>query len=128
MTVPTLDQLGEAIRASFAIDTCSPDDLPEWSATNASRGHCAMSALTVHDHLGGQLLCAEVHRDGQRFGYHWWNRLDGTDVDFTRDQFAPDEIVGEPWLVERPPGDGHLYGAQHQMFRERVAERLANGG
>ena len=83
-----------------------------------------MAALTLHDLLGGELLCAEVHRNGKKFGYHWWNRIDGAEVDFTRDQFSGDEIVQEPWTVERPAGDDHLYGQQHIVFRQRVQSAL----
>jgi len=124
--MPVLAELKAAIRGVFARDTCSPDDLPEWSEENASRGHCAMAALTLHDYLGGYLMCAEVHRHGVCFGYHWWNCIDGEQVDLTRDQFSPDEIVGEPWFVERPTGDDHFYGRQHQIFRQRVATALAS--
>lgn len=121
----TLDSLETAIRTSFALDTCSPDDVAEWSAQNPSRGHCAMAALTVHQYLGGELLCAEVCRSGERFGYHWWNRLDDGDFDFTLDQFAANEIVGEPRPVEIPEDQEHLYSAQHRIFVRRVADALS---
>jgi hypothetical protein len=44
----------------------------------------------VHDRLGGELVRGEVHVDGERVDFHWWNRLpDGSEVDLTREQFAP---------------------------------------
>jgi len=121
----TLDELKVAIRSVFAQDTCSPDDLPEWSLRNASRGHCAVASLTLYDYLGGQLVCAEVHRDNKCFGYHWWTIIQGRAVDLTLDQFTPEETVGEPWPIERPVGDDHFYGGQHKIFRRRVAQALA---
>ncbi len=120
----TLQQIEEAVRASFALDTCSPDDVNEWSEQNRSRGHCAVASLTLHDVFGGELLCAEVHVDDQRIGYHWWNRFGGLEVDLTRDQFALHEIVGRPWVVERPPASDHFYAEQHEVFRQRVHTRL----
>ena len=61
-----------------------------------------MTALVVHDLLGGQLLEAEVHHaDGSPQGYHYWNRLAGLDVDLTYEQFADGEVVGAPRLIER---------------------------
>jgi hypothetical protein len=120
----TLELIEAAIRASFALDTCSPDDLNEWSEQNRSRGHCAVTTLVLHDFFGGELVCAEVHAHGERFGYHWWNRLGGFDLDLTRDQFAEHEIVGEPWATERPRGTDHCYGEQYLLFRARVWDRL----
>ena len=113
-----------AFRASFARDTCAEDDLPQWSADNPSRGHCGVAALTLHDLLGGRLLLAEVHRDGERIGYHWWNRLAGIDIDLTRDQFAPDEIVAQPEAMQRPPGPPKRYADQYELFRGRVFHAL----
>jgi hypothetical protein len=123
----SLADVESAFRASFARDTCSEDDLPFWSPENPSRGHCAVTALTLHDLVGGDLLLAEVHRAGEKVGYHWWNRLAGIDIDLTRDQFAADEIVGEPEVVERPPGPLKRYADQYVTFRTRVRGALARG-
>ena len=120
----TLSQIEDAVRESFALETCSPDDVNEWSETNRSRGHCAVATLVLHDFFGGELVCAEVHAHGEKFGYHWWNRLGGFDLDLTRDQFAEHEIVGEPWETERPEGNDHFYGNQYLLFRSRVWEKL----
>jgi hypothetical protein len=120
----TLAQIDAAIRASFALDTCSPDDVNEWTEQNRSRGHCAVTTLVLHDFFAGELVCAEVKAHGETFGYHWWNRLGAIDLDLTRDQFFPHEIVGEPWITERPVGNDHFYAEQYQVFRGRVLERL----
>ncbi len=120
----TLNELASAIRSVFSRDTCSPDDLPEWSPRNASRGHCAMASLTLYDYLGGQLVCSEVHRNGECFGYHWWIVINGREVDLTLDQFTEDEIVQKPWPIDRPQDDAHFYGQQHRIFRKRVAAAL----
>ena len=63
-------------------------------------------------------------RDGVPGGYHWWNRLAGVDVDLTRDQFLTSGAVGEPWVVERPPGRPGRYAEQYDRFRRSVAEHL----
>jgi hypothetical protein len=120
----TLAQIEAAIRASFALDTCSPDDVNEWSEQNRSRGHCAVTTLVLQDFFGGELVCAEVKAHGETFGYHWWNRLGAMDLDLTRDQFAAHEIVGEPWITERPVGSDHFYAEQYLLFQGRVLERL----
>ena len=60
----TLAQLEQAIRESWSLDTS--DDGDEWSPENAGRGQCDITALVVHDLLGGELLAADVYRDGER--------------------------------------------------------------
>lgn len=108
---------------SFSLETCSPDDVDTWTIENPSRGHCAVSALTINDLFGGDLLTAKVFRDGVQVGGHHWNRLSGIDIDMTRDQFFGNEVVGEPDQVPRPNKVG-WYTDQYELFRGRVFERL----
>lgn len=113
------------VRASWGADTCDPVDLP-WSPANPSRGQCGVTALVLHDLLGGELLVAEVtYAGGGRQGFHTWNRLPGgTEVDLTREQFAPHELVGEPRVLERPAGPPGRCREQYELLRARVRERL----
>ncbi|WP_456114964.1 YunG family protein [Streptantibioticus cattleyicolor] len=62
MTPWTLTAIERALRASWAADTCSPDDLARapWSPGNPAWGHCDITALLVNDLLGGDLVCGEV--------------------------------------------------------------------
>lgn len=70
------------------------------------------------------MLLAEVHRDGERTGYHYWNRFAGLDVDLTRDQFFAGEVVGEPQVVVRPPGAPRNYVEEFGVFKRRVLAAL----
>jgi hypothetical protein len=124
MTPPTLADLERALRASWAADTCDPDDYP-WHAGNPARGQCGVTALVLQDLLGGDLMLAEVHRDGRRTGMHWWNRLSsGIELDLTRDQFHAGEIVGPARRITRPPGSVRRGQAQYELLRHRVLARL----
>ena len=100
---PTLSLVEQVIRASWSAASCDPVDAP-WSPDNPSKGQCNVTALVVQDHLGGDLLMAEVlNADGTRQGVHFWNRLtDGTEVDLTREQFRAGEQVQEPEVFPRP--------------------------
>jgi hypothetical protein len=124
--VPTLDDVTAAVRAAWSRETCDDVDLADWTPANPARGQCGATALTVHDLLGGELLLAEVLRpDGSRQGVHWWNRLpDGTEVDLTRAQFAPDEVVQAPRVVARPPGPPRRCAGQYLELRARVSAAL----
>jgi hypothetical protein len=121
----TLRDLTVAIRQSWSLETCDPSDRLAWSDANPSRGQCAVTSLVVHDFLGGELLEAEVHNpDGSRQGFHYWNRLDGIEVDLTRDQFTDDEVVQLPRLIDRKNGGPWLAHEQYLLFRERVLATL----
>ncbi|GHH95250.1 YunG family protein [Streptomyces capillispiralis] len=86
MTPWTLLDLDRALRACWAADTCSPDDLADWRPDNPARGHCDLTALVVHDVFGGDLVVGEVHLAGSPRGFHWWNRLSsGVELDLTRE-------------------------------------------
>ena len=90
-----------------------------------------MTALVVHDLLGGQLLEAEVrHADGSPQGFHYWNRFAGVDVDLTRRQFSSGEVVQAPHLIDRLPSAPWKAQDQYVVFRDRVRAALrsrANG-
>ncbi len=121
-----LARVAAAIAASWSGETCDESDLPDWHPGNPSRGQCGVSALVLHDYLGGVLLLADVTVDGAQTGFHYWNRLaDGTEIDLTRDQFAGHELVGQPQVVERPPGPIRRSAAQYALLGQRVAARLA---
>jgi len=121
----TFTGLESAIRSSWSIETCDPTDVPVWTPGEPSRGQCAVTALVVHDLLGGELLEAEVdHADGSRQGFHYWNRFAGVDVDLTRRQFANGEVVQTPQLIARLPDVPWLAQEQYVIFRDRVNAAL----
>ncbi|GAB2589276.1 hypothetical protein GCM10027168_22720 [Streptomyces capparidis] len=117
----------EALRSSWAEDTCAPDDRARtgWSEDNPALGHCDVTALVVHDLLGGDLLVAEVHLGGEQHGYHWWNRLPGgVEIDLTRDQFRLGQRLTPGRVVRRPAGPPPRRREEYERLRERVAARL----
>jgi hypothetical protein len=124
----TLADLESAIRASWSLETCDPTDVPTWTPGEPSQGQCAVTALVLHDFLGGQLLEAEVHNaDGSQQGFHYWNRFAGVDVDLTRRQFARGEVVQPPHLIARLPAFPWRAQEQYVIFRDRVRAALEAG-
>jgi hypothetical protein len=128
MPLTSLSVIESAIRAAWSADTCDPVDLPDWTPDDPSRDQCGVTALTVHDLLGGQLLLADVLRtDGSRQGMHWWNRLaGGIEVDLTRAQFTADEHVQRPTEVDRPPGEPTRLREQYRLLTSRVHTALGS--
>ncbi|HWG98516.1 MAG TPA: hypothetical protein VNV66_04140 [Pilimelia sp.] len=127
MTVWTLSDIEGAVRAGWAADTCSPDDLVRagWQPDNPAWGHCDVTALLVNDLLGGDLVVGTVHLDGEQQGFHWWNRLaTGVELDLTRDQFRNGQVVVGARVVARPAGRPKRRYREYLLLRERVAARL----
>jgi hypothetical protein len=126
----TLSEIEAAIRASWSLDTADEDD--GWTADNPSRGQCDVTSLVVHDIFGGELLAAEVFRNGQQVEWHMWNRLPGgLEVDLTRDQFRDGEVIGEatarPRLatVSSPEHPRYHRYEAYLVLARRVQERLS---
>jgi len=59
--IHSLADIDRAIRASWAADTCSPDDVARspWTVENPSWGQCDVTALVLNDLLGGDLVVGE---------------------------------------------------------------------
>ena len=117
----TLEETEAAIRAAWGRDTS--DDPEEWSEENPARGQCAVTALLVRELFGGEILIANVLREGRRVDRHAWNRLpSGLTLDLTREQFVNGERFGravpeEPLLTHRNP-------QRLARLRARVRARL----
>lgn len=117
------------IRASWSRGSCDPVDLADWSEANPARGQCGVTALVVQELLGGELLMAEVHHaDGRRQGVHYWNRVDGSELDLTREQFRDGEVIGAPRVVERPadPSVTGRLARQYRVLSQAVRTRLGS--
>ncbi|MBB1261587.1 YunG family protein [Streptomyces alkaliterrae] len=124
----SLLDLDRALRASWAADTCSPDDVTRvpWSADNPSWGHCDITALIVNDVFGGELVVGEVFLDTEQRGFHWWNRLpSGVELDLTREQFRRGETVRDARAVARPPGPLRRWD-EYLTLRDRVTAHLGD--
>lgn len=121
----SLEALKTVLRTMWSLETCDPMDAAAWTPANPSLGQCAATALVVNDFFGGQLLEAEVlFADGSRQGFHYWNRLPGGDVDFTREQFSSGELVQEPHVIDRLPEFPWLAEDKYLILRERVYAAL----
>ncbi|MFD4763586.1 hypothetical protein ACFWOJ_33490 [Streptomyces sp. NPDC058439] len=124
MTLINFNDLEQAIRGGWGADTTTPAHRPHWTPDNPARDQCGVTALVVHDLLGGELIRGEVHVDGERVDYHWWNRLGmGIEVDLTREQFGPDETVAGGDVIERPAEIVRLR-AEYELLRSRVLAAL----
>jgi GNAT superfamily N-acetyltransferase len=118
----TLADLEAAIRAAWSRDSSA--DADEWTLDNPSRGQCDATAVVLRAYLGGEILIADVLRDGQRLERHAWNRLpSGLTLDLTRDQFRAGDMLGPP-AAQEPLLLGNAR-ERHALLAEQVAAALA---
>lgn len=110
-------KLQKAIKRSWGIDTAYKDDIPKWSADNPSAGQCAVTALIIHDYLGGQIYSG-VSQDGV---VHYWNKIHCLKIDLTRSQFKDTKIFSNitKWNAEDLLQTGNVR-ERYEILRSRV--------
>ncbi len=93
MTLATrLDDVSNAIARSWSEATCAPG---QWNPDVPAQGQCEVSSFVAWSHLGGELVLGEVFVHDEFQEDHYWNRLDGTDVDLTSAQFSQEHHIEE---------------------------------
>lgn len=126
MTPLLLTDIERAVRSSWSAETCTPEFRSHWSMDNPARDQCVVTTLVLNDLLGGELIRGQVHVHGERVDYHWWNRLSmGIEIDLTREQFEPQEIVSGGVVVPRPPvTEWRRLRGEYELLRDRVMDKL----
>jgi len=121
--------IGEIIastRASWAPDTAGPGtDVQE---RGKPHGQCAVTALLVHELIGGEILRCEIKDSrGVVYGSHYWNLVPGVgEIDLTREQFPRDyplprgEVVPRSRLTDGPRAVAAMTCERYAVLRERV--------
>jgi hypothetical protein len=111
----------KAIRNSWTSDTSYDPEL--WSDDNPAWGQCAITALVVQDHLGGELL-----RAGNGEITHFWNSIDGYEIDLTSEQFSAlpvwttgPELVTRDYVLEWPATRN-----RYEELRSRIQRALSS--
>ena len=77
-------RIQKALEASWSLESSTL-----WTEGNPASGQCGVTALVAQDFLGGEIL-----KTPYRDIWHFYNRIDGEVVDFTKSQFVePVEYV-----------------------------------
>lgn len=90
--------LPELMKLAWRRETSSPLVHDQWRPDDPGKGQDAITALVVQDHLGGELLRADI----KDYGFHYWNRLpDGREYDLTLEQLPKDRTRPKGQVVAR---------------------------
>ena len=96
---------------------------PAWSEENLLLGQCAVVSTLAQFHLGGEMRRASL--TGTPFadmGSHYWNVLgDGTEIDFTEEQFLGNKPVFTEYATRTP-----AYVLSNERTRLRFKELSFN--
>jgi hypothetical protein len=85
-----------------------------WKADNPASGQCGVTALVVHDRLGGEILKTRVND-----AWHFYNLVDGRRIDFTMSQFET-PIAYEDVPSNRDEALGDCSPQQYEILRSRL--------
>lgn len=85
-----------------------------WRADNPASGQCSVTALVIHDKLGGEILKTDVNG-----AWHFYNRIDAKRVDFTMSQFES-PIGYDDVSSNRTEALSDCSQARYELLRERV--------
>ena len=93
-------ELENILKRSWSKNTSS--DPKNWNRDNPAWGQCAVTALIVNDYLGGQIVWANATLPGGQTISHYFNKINNTERDFTKQQFPVGTIIpkGIPKTVE----------------------------
>ena len=84
----TIDEFKTRIERAWCLETCYSGDRASWSIDRPSTGQCTVTAMLFYDYFGGQII------RGKNLEYniiHYWNRVDGEEIDLTFQQFLPEK-------------------------------------
>lgn len=113
---PSTSDVAEALRRSWSPESCVHES---WDADNPAKGQCEPSSFVAWEHLGGSLVLGQVFIDDEFSEHHYWNRINGEDIDFTADQFDQRHEIREVAVLT----SDELQARQHEMrpdFKARI--------
>lgn len=94
-----IKKLRKALELSWSEDTCYSLMRNKSNDLSRSYGQCLVTALVVNDFLGGKIIKGKFKTGG----IHYWNLIDGEEIDFTlnNNQLNKIERNPKPKIVER---------------------------
>ncbi|HCC06834.1 MAG TPA: hypothetical protein DEP72_01530 [Clostridiales bacterium] len=104
---------------SWSDDTCFLGCRDEWNNENRYLGQCAITALILQDCLGGKIKKCEVENSDIT---HYYNEVDGKELDFTIEQFQN----GEKLIKERYKTRDEMLASKHTKQRYELLKQRVN--
>ncbi|MBD3922936.1 hypothetical protein H8B09_29785 [Paenibacillus sp. PR3] len=100
------------------LDSWSLRSSSKWTLNNPARGQCGVTALVIHDLIGGRIVKTHIGE-----GWHFYNDIDNQRYDFTESQFSK-TIIYEDLLSNREEALLDTNQEQYEYLHQRVIEQL----
>lgn len=113
---PSIHRLKRIFEKAWTRETSSD---PDWSPENPALGQCAVTACVVQDVIGGDIVWCDVALPGGKTVSHYFNRVNGQDVDLTRQQFPQGAVVPEG----QPKTRGHATTRDYVLSFDATRQR-----
>lgn len=111
------------------LERCWQDDttyasVDEYERNDPAYGQCAVSALLVHEYFGGDILRGKTVCEDTYFnGRHYWNIINGVNLDFTWRQFPAGTAVIDIEIVDvKKLLAGKDLRERYQRLKDRFAD------
>ena len=125
---PLREAMDDVFDCTTAFGDCHPD--------NPSSGHCMLSAMIIQDLYGGCIRGGVVRKVP-----HYWNEIDGVQIDLTADQFgyqpirvSKGKLYSGSFIFHREPHEelpqpyNKKVSQLHRRFRKKLAPVLKQQG
>lgn len=107
-----MTSLREAITSTWSAETAH--DPETWTPERPSTGQCYVTSMIIQDEFGGDIVAVKVPE-----GRHFYNVVDGMDIDMTRDQFNNYVPLSKPKVVQRKSLTGRT-AKRYRILRDAV--------
>lgn len=104
-----IDEIKMSLLHSWSIQTSS-----KWTRANPAKGQCSVTALVIHDLLGGQIVKTTAPE-----GWHFYNIVHGERLDFTAIQFE-ETLLYEDLPSSRKDAFTDTNASQYGELRKQV--------
>lgn len=89
-----INGLEKILKKSWSKETCHLPLQDRWNTGQPEIGQCAVTVLVIQDYFGGKIAHDIKNK-------HYWNIVDGVEIDITRKQFPRDTIFTIDEFVNR---------------------------
>lgn len=102
--------------SNILFQSWSTNSSSNWTIDNPAKGQCSVTALVVQDYFGGEILKTKTSE-----GWHFYNRVNEKQLDFTKSQFIDDPVYYDI-LSNREEALSETTLDQYTYLKEKIAQ------
>ncbi len=115
----SMEDFKRILSLSWSKETCYQPWQKNWSSENPERGQCYVTTKLFQKLFGGEIIKA---KDSQNIS-HYWNKINDTEYDFTRNQYSEDEIFSNQQIVNDESLNEREVILERNFFKQVLRDR-----